>query len=50
MQGNNCKGALPTILSTKLPFTGLSLWLALAVAAGLLAAGAALRRLTPRTR
>jgi hypothetical protein len=34
------------VLSTKLPFTGISLWLAMLVAAGLLAAGTALRRVT----
>jgi hypothetical protein len=34
------------VLSTKLPFTGISLWLVMLVAAGLLAAGTALRRAT----
>jgi hypothetical protein len=36
------------VTSAKLPFTGVSLWLAFAVAAGLLAAGAALRGIAPR--
>jgi hypothetical protein len=44
------KGPLPTILSTKLPFTGIALWFVLLIAAGLMAAGAAARRLSPRTR
>jgi len=44
------KGPLPTVLSTKLPFTGIALWFVLAVAAALLAAGAGLRKIAPRTR
>ena len=40
--------ALPPVLGTKLPFTGIALWLALLVAAGLLAGGTTLRRLAPR--
>ena len=39
---------LPPVLGTKLPFTGIALWLALLVAAGLLAGGTTLRRLAPR--
>jgi hypothetical protein len=42
-------GGVPTVLTAKLPFTGLSLWLALAIATGLLAGGVVLRRLAPRT-
>ena len=36
------------VLSAKLPFTGISLWLAVLVAASLLAAGTALRRTSAR--
>ena len=41
--------ALP-VLSSNLPFTGLSLWIALVIAAGLSGAGMGFRKLAPRTR
>jgi hypothetical protein len=40
--------SLAIVVSAKLPFTGISLWLAALVAVGLLAAGGALRRVAPR--
>ena len=39
--------ALPAVLSSKLPFTGLALWIALVIAGGLLGAGMGLRKLAP---
>ena len=42
--------ALPAMLSSNLPFTGLALWIALVIAGGLLGAGMGLRKLAPHTR
>jgi hypothetical protein len=42
----NRHGGVTTVLATKLPFTGLALWIALLFAGSLLAGGVAMRRVS----